>query len=164
MRPKIVYLVLVVLILVIFSCRQNKYEDFCEKGVEFDQVVFDDSVKIYIPTGFTPNGDGMNDFYSFVCKGIQHYTVSIKKNFTTHYTVSTDNSNWHWDGKNKNGEINDGEYDVEATLMDDKGKLITLKSTIALVQNPADLPCRCSRMDQIDRELGFISSPSENCE
>ncbi len=164
MLMKLTYRFYVLIFILFISCKGNKFDDFCEQNEpKFEDKIQNDSVKIYIPTGFTPNQDGHNDRYYFVTKGISKCNVKIKRGVSTVFETNGANSDWYWDGKDKKGAIKDGEYDVEATLFTYDGEVIQLESKIASAQNYSDLPCSCSRPDQIDPDFGFIFPSSEIC-
>ena len=52
---------------------------------------------------------------------------------------------------------------MEATLYAYDGEIINLKTKIVSAQDYSDLPCSCSRQDQIDPDYGFILQASESC-
>lgn len=150
--------------LFICACEKSSFEDYCQNNEpEFEERIKNDSIRIYIPTGFTPNQDGHNDRYYFVTKGIVKCDVKIKRRFTTVFEIKGANSDWYWDGKDKKGETKDGEYDVKSTLYAYDGEIIHLETKIASAQVYSDLPCSCSRPDQIDLDDGFVFPTAETC-
>ena len=153
----------ILIVIVSFSfCKRTKYKNYCKSEMKIEGIN-EDSVNVFIPLAFTPNGDGRNDLYRFECTGIAKYTVEIKRNFKTAYSVSNA-SYWSWDGSNSNGKIKDGEYDVEAELVTITGDLVTVTTTISIITENEIYPCRCTVSDQIDPQLGFISQPSQVCD
>jgi gliding motility-associated-like protein len=86
-----------------------------EKGICVAQV---DSLvirlqEIFTPTGFTPNGDGINDYLKF--NGLENaaeYEIVIFNRWGTEvFRKLGDSDNLEWDGKNKNGnELPDDTY------------------------------------------------------
>lgn len=81
---------------------------------------------VIIYNGFTPNGDGVNDF--FVIENIDKYPNNKVHIFNRwgnkiYNTVNYNNSNNHWDGKNNNGQaVTSGTYFY--ILFDDKEKIL----------------------------------------
>jgi hypothetical protein len=145
------------------SCNKNKYKNYC-KSESAIKGITEDSVNVFIPLGFTPDGDGLNDTYYFACKGIREYTVTIKSTFSTLFSVSNVDY-WRWNGENDKGKIKDGEYDVEATLITNAGNTVTVNTTVSVMTDYDEIyPCRCTMGDQIDSEFGFISGPNKVCD
>ena len=81
---------------------------------------------VIIYNGFTPNGDGVNDF--FVIENIDKYPNNKVHIFNRwgnkiYNTVNYNNSNNHWDGKTNSGQaVTSGTYFY--ILFDDKEKII----------------------------------------
>ncbi len=81
------------------------------KGTEF--------VEVTIPNGFSPNGDGVNDFFEIV--GVENYpnTELVVFNRWGNKVYEASNYQNKWDGNNKNGNrIPDGTYYYIITLDD----------------------------------------------
>lgn len=150
------------LVLSFSSCSKTEYKNYCKSEAEIEGLN-EDSVNVFIPLAFTPNGDGHNDLYTFKCKGIEKHTVSIKRNLRTVYTISNA-SEWSWDGLNSKGKIKDGEYDVEGELITTTGRLVKVTTTVSVITENEIYPCRCTMGDQIDSELGFVNQPAQVCD
>jgi hypothetical protein len=63
----------------------------------------------------------------------------------------------------ENGEFNEREYDLKATLTTYSGNKITVEGKIACGLSYGHLPCRCTRGDQIDVEYGIVDISVEGC-
>jgi len=61
-----------------------------------------DIFSIYIPNAFTPNGDGINDFFIPIFTGVQDFKMLIFNRWGEQ-VFETDNTSHPWDGKVKNG-------------------------------------------------------------
>ena len=90
--------------------------------------------EIYMPTGFTPNGDGKNDLF-------KPFTVGITKlNYFRVYSrwgqllYSTANLNEGWDGRIKGIDQQTGTYVWMVQGVARDGKVITKKGTVTLIR------------------------------
>ena len=62
--------------------------------------------ELEIPNVFTPNGDGVNDFFVFVANAYKEYEVVILNRWGNEVSRAyIINENYLWDGKTQNGEI-----------------------------------------------------------
>ncbi len=59
------------------------------------------STRLIAPTGFSPNGDGMNDFFRVKLLGVSNFTLSIFNRWGEE-VFSTTNTDDAWDGTYKN--------------------------------------------------------------
>ncbi len=98
-----------------------------------------ESVKILMPNAFTPNNDGLNDFYKPYNRGINRYLefciynkmgqkIYEKKNFTIN------ESNVGWNGTFKGKEQNTGTYIYIIQAVCDSGKQVTSKGSFLLLR------------------------------
>lgn len=93
-----------------------------------------DSSGVTLPTIFSPNGDGINEVFKPIAKGISKMNVSIYNRYGT-IIISWDRVNGFWDGHTTSGErCEAGVYFVilEATGFD--GKSYKLKNSLTLVR------------------------------
>lgn len=64
----------------------------------------------YIPNVFTPNGDGINDYFAIKAENLTNYTITIYDRWDREVYSSTDPAKY-WDGKAKNNQnVPDGVY------------------------------------------------------
>jgi gliding motility-associated-like protein len=69
-------------------------------------------MKIYVPTAFTPNGDGLNDSFGVVGEGIEKYSLIVYDRWGQ-VVFQTSSIDHKWDG-NKNGmDVPTGEYSYQ---------------------------------------------------
>ena len=78
---------------------------------------------IYIPSAFTPNGDGINDTFGAKGEGIQNYHLYVYNRWGQVIFEST-NPNQQWDGKYAGQPAEQGTYVYQlfASGVGDKGK------------------------------------------
>lgn len=94
-----------------------------------------DSSGVSLPNVFTPNGDGVNDIYKPISRGIKSMNVNIYSRYGN-IVASWNTVNGHWDGRTPSGiACESGTYFivVEATGFD--GKNYNLKEYISLFSN-----------------------------
>ena len=104
------------------------------KGEGFVNLKVYNGPELYIPTAFTPNGDGLNDlFYPFPVgiKSINYFRVfnrwgQLLFSSTTLYKG--------WDGKLQGVEQPSGAYVFMAQGVAKNGKLLTRKGTVTLIR------------------------------
>ena len=69
-------------------------------------------VSIFIPNAFTPNDDGINDYFSVKGEGIQNFKLLIFDRWGEVIFKSTNPAD-HWDGKFKEEPVENGTYVYE---------------------------------------------------
>jgi gliding motility-associated-like protein len=81
-------------------------------------------LSIYIPSAFTPNGDGLNDMFGVKGEGIQDYRLLIYNRWGVVIFESTNAKN-QWDGKYEGQPVETGTYVVQvfAKGLESKGKV-----------------------------------------
>jgi len=81
-------------------------------------------LSIYIPSAFTPNGDGLNDTFGVKGEGIQDYRLLIYNRWGTVIFEST-NAKIQWDGRYQGQPVETGTYVVQvfAKGLESKGKV-----------------------------------------
>ena len=102
-------------------------------NVEISVVLCLDSY-IYIPNAFTPNDDGVNDFFEPKVLYIKEYHLLIFNRWGEEIFESFD-SKYLWDGKTKNNEgIMDGIYVYKFSYKDSQNKLKQIIGKITLLK------------------------------
>ena len=97
------------------------------------------SSKILIPTGFTPNADGLNDIFyvkGYGIKLVNHFIV-VDRWGKTVFERSNINANDianGWDGKVNNKLADSGTYIYFANVTCNEGNIIPLKGTVVLIR------------------------------
>ncbi|HWY11570.1 MAG TPA: gliding motility-associated C-terminal domain-containing protein [Bacteroidia bacterium] len=121
---------------------QNTGTNVCV-GTASTVIFVDLQSKLDIPNVFTPNGDGVNDYFTLLTTNITNITCKIFDRWGVKmYDVTSDKGNISWDGKNfSNKDVPAGTYfyiltaegkDGKTTWTDDKGKEIKQTGTISL--------------------------------
>jgi len=90
--------------------------------------------EIYMPTGFTPNGDGKNDNFKPFTVGITNLNYFRVYNRWGQLIFSTAKLNDGWDGKVLGGEQPSGTYVWMVQGVARDGKVITKKGTVTLIR------------------------------
>lgn len=104
------------------------------KGEGFVKVRVYKGPDLYVPTGFTPNGDGLNDrFYPFPV-GIRSINYFRVYNRWGHIMFNSTTLYQGWDGKFSGVLQPSGVYVYMAEGVDKNGNKITKKGTITLIK------------------------------
>jgi gliding motility-associated-like protein len=107
--------------------------DGCEAKDDINIKVFI-KPELYVPTAFTPNGDGLNDFVLVIPVGIKELKYFSIYNRWGELVFSTKNALIGWDGI-YNGKQQDGHVFVwMAEGVDYNGNIISKKGTLALLR------------------------------
>jgi gliding motility-associated-like protein len=97
-------------------------------------TVYKTGPEIFVPTAFTPNGDGLNDFIAPICVGIKKLEFFRIYKRPGQLIFSTSQIGKGWDGK-INGVLQDNATLVYyAQAVDYLGKLISKKGTFTLIK------------------------------
>lgn len=89
---------------------------------------------IFVPTAFTPNGDGLNDVIKPYFTGIKSLSYFTIYNSWGQKVFSTSDMNNGWDGYSKNGAKIQGVYVWVLEATDEIGKIYKLKGTFSLIR------------------------------
>jgi gliding motility-associated-like protein len=104
------------------------------KGEGYVNLKVYNGPELYTPSGFTPNGDGLNDlFYPFPV-GIRSINYFRVFNRWGQMVFSSSTLYKGWDGKLQGVEQPSGTYVYMAEGVDKNGKLLTKKGTITLIR------------------------------
>lgn len=106
----------------------------CFAEDEMKVKVFKTGPDIFIPTAFTPNGDGKNEILKPVPVGIKTFNYFRVYNRWGQMLYSTSNTGSGWDGTFGGKEQATGTYVYMAQATDYLGKLISKKGTIVLIR------------------------------
>ena len=93
-----------------------------------------DSSGITLPNVFTPNGDGSNDVYKPITRGISGLNAWVYNRYGV-LVCTWDKVKGSWDGYSTSGEeCSDGVYLIAINAFGFDGKIYKLKGTITLVR------------------------------
>ncbi|MBS1510660.1 MAG: PKD domain-containing protein [Bacteroidetes bacterium] len=90
--------------------------------------------EIYLPTAFTPNGDGANDIFRGIPVGIKQFNYLKVFNRWGEMVFYTNDYNVGWDGTYKGQKQPEGVYVVMANGIDFRGNVINKKATVMLIK------------------------------
>lgn len=110
----------------------NSLSTECQRSDQFTLVVLKDAL-LFTPTAFTPNGDGLNDWFGPIGKVPDEYLLQVfDRNGTLFFKSNSTYS--RWDGK-LNGTVQpNGIYVYLIQYKDIKGKQLMKKGTLALIR------------------------------
>lgn len=90
--------------------------------------------EIYVPTGFTPNGDGLNDVFRVRAVGITGFEYLSVFNRYGEEVFRTTDPNRGWDGRVKGTEQHTGSFVWIVSARDYLGNKIFKKGTVLLIR------------------------------
>jgi gliding motility-associated-like protein len=90
--------------------------------------------EIYVPTAFTPNGDGRNDVFKPFPVGIKAYTYFRVYNRWGQLVYSTSDFNRGWDGKMNGKEQPTGTYVWMVEGITKENKKISKNGSVTLIR------------------------------
>lgn len=97
-------------------------------------VVFKTGADIFVPTAFTPNGDGMNDQLKPICVGISKLAYFRVYNRWGQLVFQTTQMNAGWNGRINGKAQPTGGYVYMAEGTDYNGKTVSRKGTSLLIR------------------------------
>jgi gliding motility-associated-like protein len=108
---------------VIYSCTITDTNG-CLSTCEYYVKVIDEPQTIYISNAFTPNGDGVNDIFKPITLNSEIRYMYIFNRFgeLIFSIKQEDNVDFIWDGKNKNGIVEEGVYVVKIGWVKNRSK------------------------------------------
>jgi gliding motility-associated-like protein len=105
----------------------------CSTTDDIKVQVYNKGPEIFVPSGFTPNGDGKNDILQPVLVGISKLTAFTIYNRWGQVLFTTTQAGKGWDGMYKGVKQAPGTYVFIAQGQDYAGKGITRKGTVVLI-------------------------------
>lgn len=90
--------------------------------------------EIYIPTAFSPNGDGVNDEFKAVAYGVTQFGFLAVYDRYGNELFNTRDVRRGWNGTYKGAEVPSGTYVFMARGVDFKGREIFKKGTVILIR------------------------------
>jgi gliding motility-associated-like protein len=107
--------------------------DGCEESDDILIKVYT-GPEIYVPTGFTPNHDGLNDLLKAIPVGIKEFRYFRIFNRWGQMVFSSGNPAKGWDGKINGADQPSGTFVWMAEAVDYKGNLIRRKGVVTIVR------------------------------
>jgi len=90
---------------------------------------------LFIPTAFTPNGDGLNDIWNIRALGFQRYTVVVYDRWGGEVWSNGGDMSRLWDGRSKAGQpVLEGTYVYLFTGIDGNGKEVRRSGTVTVLR------------------------------
>jgi len=102
--------------------------DTIVKSVE---VVLD--FNVYIPNAFTPNGDGLNDVFMPVFRGVKRYDLKVFDRWGS-MIFATSDPNVNWDGTVKGDKSPIGTYNYKLVLLNTNGEEKEYSGVLSLLR------------------------------
>jgi gliding motility-associated-like protein len=96
--------------------------------------IFKTAPQIFVPTGFTPNGDGRNDLFRPVTAGMAKFEYFRVYNRWGQEVFATKRDGEGWDGKIRGKEQSSGTYVWLVKGVDYLGKPFFAKGTVTLIR------------------------------
>lgn len=97
--------------------------DFCSDSVVY-WIFVDELFKVFFPTAFTPNGDGLNEIWHFKGVGISSYNAFVYNRWgEIIYRWDENSPQQGWDGSSKGQNSPPGSYMYKVEIKDQVGRL-----------------------------------------
>ncbi len=106
----------------------------CEDTASVTVRVFKTNPQIFVPSAFTPNGDGRNDRFNFVAVGISKIEYFRVYNRWGQLVYSSGINSYGWDGRIGGKEQGSGTFVWIVQGSDFTGKTVTAKGTVTLIR------------------------------
>ena len=106
----------------------------CSDSAYMRVVVFKTNPYVFVPTAFTPNGDGLNDVIRPIAVGVQKINYFRIFNRWGQLVFSTTINEFGWDGKIGGVPQGSNVYVWMVSALDYTGKTIFLKGTTTLIR------------------------------
>ncbi len=106
----------------------------CQGADNITVTIFKTGADIFMPSGFTPNGDGLNDRLTPICVGIQKLNYFRVFNRWGQLVFSTSAIGQGWDGNIKGAQQSTANFVYMVQGVDYTGKVITKKGNFLLIR------------------------------
>ncbi|MBT8327418.1 MAG: gliding motility-associated C-terminal domain-containing protein [Bacteroidia bacterium] len=130
------------ILLVLWGCEEDPFFNSCRTNSSAisPSIATADSIRIFMPTAFTPNGDGLNDNFYPTGGGIESFTIVITHGNTDVFSGTKDEK---WNGTDKKNNTYQGNYDYEINVVSMKKKKFNVSGTVSLITDPSIDVCLC---------------------
>lgn len=110
-------------------------ESGCADSAYLTVRIFKTNPQIFVPTAFTPNGDGLNDYFRPIAVGISRFDYfRIYNRWGQLVYSSTLSEDQGWDGKVAGKEQASGTFVWLVKGVDYTGKIVFAKGTVTLIR------------------------------
>lgn len=110
-------------------------ESGCTDSAYLTVRIFKTNPQIFVPTAFTPNGDGLNDYFRPIAVGISRFDYfRIYNRWGQLVYSSTLSEEQGWDGKVAGKEQASGTFVWLVKGVDYTGKIVFAKGTVTLIR------------------------------
>lgn len=106
----------------------------CQGMDNITVTIFKTDADIFMPSGFTPNDDGTNDFFTPICVGIQKLNYFRVFNRWGQLVFSSSTIGQGWDGKIKGAPQSTANFVYMVQGVDYTGRTITKKGNLMLIR------------------------------
>jgi gliding motility-associated-like protein len=113
-------------------CATNIYG--CTDCYTYGKLIVANQIAIFIPNVFTPNGDGINDFFKFEMSGIQSAEIQIFDRWGVLIFETGNGLNTFWNGTKNGSPCPEGVYTYVMKLVRFDGKKITRFGSVMLLR------------------------------
>jgi gliding motility-associated-like protein len=106
----------------------------CSQSDDIVVRIFKTPPSIFVPNGFTPNNDGLNDVIKPILAGMQRLDYFRVYNRYGQVVFESKEQNKGWDGKVK-GNLQPGNaFAYQCQAVDFEGKIVSQKGTFVLIR------------------------------
>lgn len=99
-----------------------------------DHITVTENVRLFVPTGFSPNSDETNDYFSVSTRLISDFNIVIYDRWGK-LIYQSQNASFAWDGKDPSGQpLPEGTYVWNITASTYDGKAIQRSGSITLIR------------------------------
>ena len=103
------------------------------KDTTSNPIKYRNQLKIFVPTAFSPNGDGVNDFFKIAYLNLSNFNVFIYDRWGNKLYQSQD-PNFRWDGSLEGSPLQEGVYTVYLKGIGSKGEQVEYSGTVTLIR------------------------------
>lgn len=120
----------------------NNYQAYYLKGITTEGCVGFDTINIkvfnradiYVPSGFTPNRDGLNDYLRPICVGIKQFNFFRIYDRWGNIMFSSRNEFDQWNGTFKGAQLDTGNFVWVAEAISYDGRILQRKGSVVLIR------------------------------